>query len=49
MILTGTVHDTPALTLAALARDSEISTLALLEPTDSSARSGSAGSASPRR
>jgi DNA-binding NtrC family response regulator len=35
VILTGTVHDPHALTLAALARDSEISTLALLEPTDS--------------
>ncbi len=35
VILTGAVHDPHALTLAALARDSEISTLALLEPTDS--------------
>ena len=35
VILTGAVHDPHALTLAALARDAEISTLALLEPTDS--------------
>ncbi len=35
VILTGAVHETPARQLAALARDSEISTLALLEPTDS--------------
>jgi DNA-binding NtrC family response regulator len=35
VILTGAVHDPHALALAALARDSEISTLALLEPTDS--------------
>jgi DNA-binding NtrC family response regulator len=35
VILTGAVHEPHALTLAALARESEISTLALLEPTDS--------------
>src|ERR687892_1195990 len=35
IILTGAVHDPHAVQLAALARDSEISTLALLEPTDS--------------
>ncbi|HEU4648072.1 MAG TPA: sigma-54 dependent transcriptional regulator [Gemmatimonadales bacterium] len=35
VILTGAVHETPARQLAALARDSEISTLAFLEPTDS--------------
>jgi DNA-binding NtrC family response regulator len=35
VILTGAVHEPHALTLAALARDHEISTLALLEPTDS--------------
>jgi DNA-binding NtrC family response regulator len=35
VILTGTVHEPHAVTLAALARDHEISTLALLEPTDS--------------
>ena len=35
VILTGAVHEPHALTLAALARDSEVSTLALLEPTDS--------------
>ena len=35
VILTGAVHETPARHLAALARDSEVSTLALLEPTDS--------------
>jgi DNA-binding NtrC family response regulator len=35
VILTGAVHDPHALQLAALARDAEISTLALLEPTDS--------------
>jgi DNA-binding NtrC family response regulator len=35
VILTGAVHEAPARQLAALARDSEISTLALLEPTDS--------------
>jgi DNA-binding NtrC family response regulator len=35
VILTGAVHESHALTLAALARDHEISTLALLEATDS--------------
>jgi DNA-binding NtrC family response regulator len=35
VILTGAVHEPPALQLAGLARDHEISTLALLEPTDS--------------
>jgi DNA-binding NtrC family response regulator len=35
VILTGAIHDTHAAQLAALARDAEISTLALLEPTDS--------------
>ncbi len=35
VILTGAVHDLPALQLTALARDAAISTLALLEPTDS--------------
>jgi len=35
IILTGAIHDPHALQLAALARDGEISTLALLEPTDS--------------
>jgi DNA-binding NtrC family response regulator len=35
VILTGAVHEPHAKQLAALARDSEISTLALLEPTDS--------------
>ena len=35
VILTGAIHDHHALQLAALARDAEISTLALLEPTDS--------------
>jgi DNA-binding NtrC family response regulator len=35
VILTGAVHDPHAVQLAALARDAEISTLALLEPTDS--------------
>ena len=34
VILTGAVYDSPAQVLAALARDAEISTLALLEPTD---------------
>src|SRR5690606_20835706 len=34
VILTGAVYEPPARHLAALARDSEISTLALLEPTD---------------
>jgi DNA-binding NtrC family response regulator len=35
VILTGAVHEAPSLQLAALARDNEISTLALLEATDS--------------
>ena len=35
IVLTGAVHDLPALQLTALARDAAISTLALLEPTDS--------------
>ena len=35
VILTGAVHEPHALQLASLARDHEISTLALLEPTDS--------------
>src|SRR5687767_3573045 len=35
VVLTGAVHDPHATQLAALARDAEISTLALLEPTDS--------------
>jgi DNA-binding NtrC family response regulator len=35
VVLTGAVHEPHALHLAALARDHEISTLALLEPTDS--------------
>ena len=35
VVITGAVHDAPNLQLAALARDAEISTLALLEPTDS--------------
>ncbi|HWB40628.1 MAG TPA: sigma-54 dependent transcriptional regulator [Gemmatimonadales bacterium] len=35
VVLTGAVHEPHAVTLAALARDAEISTLALLEPTDS--------------
>src|SRR5689334_15427175 len=35
VILTGAVHEPHARQLAALARDAEISTLALLEPTDS--------------
>src|SRR4029077_5061086 len=35
VILTGAVHEPPALQLAALARDVGISALALLEPTDS--------------
>ncbi len=34
VVLTGAVYDPPAMQLAALARDAEISTLALLEPTD---------------
>lgn len=36
VILTGAVHEPPARQLAAYARDAEISTLALLEPTDQS-------------
>jgi DNA-binding NtrC family response regulator len=35
VILTGAVHEPHALTLAGLARENEVSTLALLEPTDS--------------
>jgi DNA-binding NtrC family response regulator len=35
VILTGAVHEAPAQQLASLAHDAEISTLALLEPTDS--------------
>src|SRR5690348_2742042 len=35
VVLTGAVYEAPAQQLAALARDAEISTLALLEPTDS--------------
>ncbi|MEO8226982.1 MAG: sigma-54 dependent transcriptional regulator [Gemmatimonadota bacterium] len=35
VVLTGAVHEPPALHLAAYAREHEISTLALLEPTDS--------------
>jgi DNA-binding NtrC family response regulator len=35
VVLTGALYEPPALQLAALARDAEISTLALLEPTDS--------------
>jgi DNA-binding NtrC family response regulator len=35
VVLTGAVHDPHAVQLAALARDAQISTLALLEPTDS--------------
>ncbi|HEU5051008.1 MAG TPA: sigma-54 dependent transcriptional regulator [Gemmatimonadales bacterium] len=35
VILTGAIYDQPARHLAALARDQEVSTLALLEPTDS--------------
>jgi DNA-binding NtrC family response regulator len=35
VVLTGAVHETPSRQLAALARDAEISTLALLEATDS--------------
>jgi DNA-binding NtrC family response regulator len=36
VIITGNLYEPPARTLAALARDAEISTLALLEPTDQS-------------
>ncbi len=35
VVLTGAVYEPPARQLAAMARDAEISTLALLEPTDS--------------
>ncbi|HET7422968.1 MAG TPA: sigma-54 dependent transcriptional regulator [Gemmatimonadales bacterium] len=35
VVLTGAVHEPHSVTLAAMARDHEISTLALLEPTDS--------------
>ncbi|HSR14305.1 MAG TPA: hypothetical protein VLL51_01035, partial [Gemmatimonadales bacterium] len=35
VVLTGAVHEPPALQLAGLAREQEIFTLALLEPTDS--------------
>jgi len=42
VVLTGAVHEPHAVQLAALARDVEISTLALLEPTDSE-RSGRVG------
>ena len=35
LVLTGAVHESPALALAALAREAEASTLALLESTDS--------------
>src|SRR2546422_522841 len=42
VILTGAIHDPHALQLAALARDHGISTLALLEPTDSE-RAGRVG------
>jgi DNA-binding NtrC family response regulator len=35
LILTGAVHDPPALSLARMARESESYTLALIEPTDS--------------
>ena len=42
VVLTGAVHEPHAVQLAALARDAEISTLALLEPTDSE-RSGRVG------
>ena len=34
VILTGGLHETPARQLAGAARDAEISTLALVEPTD---------------
>ena len=36
VVLTGAVHEPPARQLAAQARDAEIFTLALLEPTDPS-------------
>ncbi|TFG43170.1 MAG: hypothetical protein E4H41_09745, partial [Gemmatimonadales bacterium] len=35
LILTGAVHESPAITLIAMAREAEVSTLALIEPTDS--------------
>ena len=35
LIVTGAVHESPAIALVALAREAEVSTLALLEPTDS--------------
>jgi DNA-binding NtrC family response regulator len=35
LILTGAVHESPAIALVALAREAEVSTLALIEPTDS--------------
>jgi DNA-binding NtrC family response regulator len=35
LILTGAVHESPAVALVALAREAEVSTLALIEPTDS--------------
>ena len=35
VVLTGAVHEPHSVQLAAMARDHEISTLALLEPTDS--------------
>ena len=35
LIMTGAVHESPAIALVALAREAEVSTLALLEPTDS--------------
>ena len=38
LILTGAVHEPPALELLALARDQEVFTLALLEPTDDASR-----------
>ncbi len=35
LILTGAVHEAPAVALVAMAREAEVSTLALIEPTDS--------------
>ena len=35
LILTGAVHESPAVALVAMAREAEVSTLALIEPTDS--------------
>ncbi|MEZ4411576.1 MAG: sigma-54 dependent transcriptional regulator [Gemmatimonadales bacterium] len=35
LILTGAVHESPAVGLIAMAREAEVSTLALIEPTDS--------------